>query len=284
MEKKNKSITWVDAVAKILPGIGAIIAGVFIPLVIHINAERNRSNQLYAEIVSKREVADSELRARMFENLITVFSGNSSHQKSNGEKINLLHLLALNFHESFNLKPLFEGLESELSDKERERLRGIAKEIGKKQEAMLSQIQEGMFFVKTLYEGTEYGIMVPPETEAAYRGHRLGIEVTEISENNDYAKLHVWDIPDIVQENAHIGKIADVEFSLSDYDMPFVDNTKLFNNARFAITLHKIAVDEKGKKAVTIDIIFFPETYMNSRDRPYLDEMLEQLRKRTKGM
>jgi hypothetical protein len=46
----------------LLPGIGAVIAGILIPLVIHVGSERNRSNQLYVEIVSKREAADSELR------------------------------------------------------------------------------------------------------------------------------------------------------------------------------------------------------------------------------
>jgi anthranilate/para-aminobenzoate synthase component II len=35
--------------------------------------------------------------------------------------------------------------------------------------------------------------------------------------------------------------------------------------------------DAMEKKAATIKIIFFPESYMSSRDRPYLDEMLQQL-------
>jgi len=43
-------------------------------------------------------------------------------------------------------------------------------------------------------------------------------------------------------------------------------------------------MDEKQKKAARIKIIFFPETYMSTRDRPYLDEMLQQLRKSKKGI
>ncbi|HEB73712.1 MAG TPA: hypothetical protein ENJ03_00630 [Candidatus Desulfofervidus auxilii] len=66
--------------------------------------------------------------------------------------------------------------------------------------------------------------------------------------------------------------------------MPFIDNTKLFNATRFAITLKDIVMDEKQKKAARIKIIFFPETYMSTRDRPYLDEMLQQLRKSKKGI
>ena len=50
------------------------------------------------------------------------------------------------------------------------------------------------------------------------------------------------------------------------------------------ITLRDIVIDEKPKKAARIKIIFFPETYMSTRDRPYLDEMLQQLRKSKRRM
>ncbi len=273
MENKDKLKDWIGILAKLLPGIGAIIAGTFIPLVIHINAERSRSNQLYAEIVSKREMADTELRAKMFENLIKCFFGDTSQQNSNKEKVTFLRLLALNFHDSFDLKPLFEQLESELEGEEKCKVREIAKEVVGKQEAMLSHIEEGMVSEEILSEGEAK--IVPHEDQKPYNGHRLGIEVEEIGKNDDYVKLHVIDMP----ESRDVGDIVDVSFKVSVYDMPFVDNTKLFNATRFAITLKGI-VYENQRKAARIKIIFFPETYMSSRDRPYLDEMLEQLRKR----
>ena len=89
---------------------GLALGGILTGRIIHINAERNRSNQLYTEIVSKREMADTELRAKMFENLIKCFFGSTSQQKTDKEKLTLLRLLALNFHEFFDLKPLFEEL------------------------------------------------------------------------------------------------------------------------------------------------------------------------------
>lgn len=286
MEDKNKSQNWVNTLAKLLPGIGAIIAGVFIPLIINMNAQKSRSTQLYTEIVSKREVADSELRARMFETLLRYLFADTTQQKTNREKLTLLRLLALNFHESFDLKPLFESLESELSDIRKEKVRNIAKEIVGKQEAMLSQIKEGRIFEKILYKGFEEAIMVPANGEESYRGHRLGIEVIEIGENKDYVRLHVWDLPDTTVKNINIGDIVDVKFNLNYYDMPFIDNTKLFNNTRFAITFKGTLTDETETErgnAVKIKVIFFPETYMSSRDRPYLEEMLDQLRMGKKG-
>lgn len=275
MDKGNKRRDWIDILAKLLPGAGAIIAGILIPLVIHINSEKNRNNQLYAEIVSKREISDSELRAKMFENLIKSFFSNVPQQTSNIERITLLRLIALNFHEFFDLKPLFEELESQLRDNEIEKLRGIASEIVGKQEAQLSSVNEGMVYEETLYEGWENGKMIPPGEKEPYKGHRLGIEIVEIGENDNYAKLSVKDIP----EGKDAGDNVNVKFKLGYYDLPFIDNTKLFNSTRFTIILKKILKDEHGKKAVNIKIIFFPESYMTSRDRPYLDEMLGQLMK-----
>lgn len=275
MVKGNERRDWIDILAKLLPGAGAIIAGILIPLVIHINSEKNRNNQLYAEIVSKREISDSELRAKMFENLIKSFFSNVPQQTSNIERITLLRLIALNFHEFFDLKPLFEELETQLKENEIEKLRGIASEIVGKQEAQLSSVNEGMVYEETLYEGWENGKMIPPGDKAPYKGHRLGIEIVEIGENDSYAKLSVKDIP----EGKDTGDNVNIKFRLGYYDLPFIDNTKLFNSTRFAIILKKILKDEHGKKAVNIKIIFFPESYMTSRDRPYLDEMLGQLMK-----
>jgi uncharacterized Rmd1/YagE family protein len=282
MEKKGNSRDWIDILSKLLPGIGAVIAGIFIPLVISMNSEKNRSNQLYAEIVSKREASDTELRARMFENLISSFFGDvAKHKAGKKEQLTLLRLVAFNFHESFDLRPLFEGLESELGTEERESLKDIAREIVAKQEAMLSYVKEGLVFRKTLYQGAENGIMVPPVGQQGYKGHRLGIEASDIGKDNDYVVLRVVDISD---ENKEVGDNVEVQFKLSYYDMPFVDNTKLFDNARFAITLKEIGNDKDGNKTVTIKVIFFPEGFMSSRDRPYLDEMLEQLRISKKGI
>src|SRR4030042_2683317 len=197
MEEKSQLRGWIETVSKLLPGIGAVIAGVLIPLVIQTSGEKSRNHQLYAEIVSRREVSDTDLRAKMFENLIKAFFGDGSGKQTNSQKLTLLRLLALNFHEFFNLEPLFDQVESGLGTKEeKERRREIAREIVSKQEAMLSQVEEGRVFTETAFEGEQNGIMVPSDEKPAYRGHRLGIKVLEIGKSTDYAVLQVEDIPE----------------------------------------------------------------------------------------
>jgi hypothetical protein len=274
MEKQSRLRSWLETVAKLLPGIGAVIAGILIPLVIQTSGEKSRNHQLYAEIVSRREVSDTELRAKMFENLIKSFFGDSNGKQSNSQKLTLLRLLALNFHEFFNLEPLFDQLESELgTQEEKARLREIAREIVSKQEAMLSQVEEGRVFTETAFEGEQSGIMVPSAEKPAYRGHRLGIKILEIGKSNDYAVVQVEDIP---EGRTDIGTIVSIRFKLNYYDTPFIENTKLSNNVRFAITLQNVGMIE-DRKIVQMKVIFLPETYMSARDRPYLEEMLRQL-------
>jgi|GEM_PF-1827840 len=267
---------WVDILARLLPGLGAILAGVLIPLVIHINGERSRNNQLYAEIVSRREVSDSELRAKMFENLLKTFFGDAATDQNNQRKLSLLRLLALNFHEFFDLKPLFEDSQQEFTPAEKQQLRDILSEVVDKQEAMLAQTKEVQIFRRTLGPGRANGIIVPPEGQPPYREHRLGIEVTEISPDDDYVRMRVIDIP---AQTAFQAETAEVGFKLNYCSLPFIDNTKLFNATRFAITFKGISYTEDRQKVATIKVIFFPETYMSSRDRPFLDEMLQQLHK-----
>ena len=274
MEEVKQKKDWLNIFSKLLPGVGTVLASVLIPFVLHINGEKNRNNQLYAEIVSRREISDSELRAKMFENLIRSFFTGQAQTDSPEKRLTLLRLLAFNFHEFFDLKPLFEGLEYELSGPEREKLKSIAGEIIGKQEMMLAQIKEGAGFEElVIYKGNENAIMVPPSDEPAYGGHRIGIEATDFGKDNEHVILKVIDIPD---KNTEVADTGERLFKLSYFDMPFSDNTKLFDGTRFAVTLKDIAEDEKGKRAA-IKVLFFPETYMSSRDRPYLEEMLNQL-------
>jgi hypothetical protein len=71
-----------------------------------------------------------------------------------------------------------------------------------------------------------------------------------------------------------------IEFGVSYFDTPFMKNTKLIDGSRFSFVLKN--VDPERQKA-TIEIVTFPEEYMNLRDRPYFDEMLSRLGTNSSG-
>ncbi|HJZ68627.1 MAG TPA: hypothetical protein VKF81_10940, partial [Blastocatellia bacterium] len=71
--------------------------------------------RLYAELMSKREEADSQLRKDMFKSIIDSFlkPGSVGYE----ERVLNLELLSYNFHEALDLGPLFKHVYKELARK-----------------------------------------------------------------------------------------------------------------------------------------------------------------------
>ena len=67
-------------------------------------------------LISEREQAESRLRASMFNNLISPISGPSKEEIDPHRECVLVELLALNFHEHFEFKPLMMHVDKRLSE------------------------------------------------------------------------------------------------------------------------------------------------------------------------
>ena len=67
------------------------------------------NTRLYSELMSKREESESALRKDMFNSIIGSFLQAGTNAGSLESQVLNLELLAENFHESLNLKPLFRG-------------------------------------------------------------------------------------------------------------------------------------------------------------------------------
>lgn len=68
---------------------------------------------------------------------------------------------------------------------------------------------------------------------------------------------------------------AGIEFEVSYFDTPYLDNTRLFDNSRFALVLER--VDREAQYA-DLNALIFTEEFMSLRDRPYFEEMLRKMR------
>ena len=98
--------------------------------------------RLYTELMSKREESESALRKDMFTSIIDTFL--KPQAPSLDVRILNLELLAYNFHESLNLKPLFFNVDRQIrqttdarKSEYRERLNRVAREITRKQMVIL---------------------------------------------------------------------------------------------------------------------------------------------------
>jgi hypothetical protein len=135
---------WVDTIAKLSTPITAIIAAV---------AACAITNPLHRQttavtLVSEREKAESQLRADMFQGLIEPIAGPKIGVEIPPDREQLLvELLALNFHEHFEMKPLLQRVDQNLKkirnkriqEDRREALRSIVRRIIDRQVAALER-------------------------------------------------------------------------------------------------------------------------------------------------
>src|SRR5947208_1664845 len=109
------------------------------------NAARHTNERIYTELMSSREQAESGLRKDMFLSIIQTFF----RPESAGLEAKMLNLemLAYNFHESLNLKPLVGHMDRQITastDPEKtgyvNRLNQVAREISTRQLVLLEQV------------------------------------------------------------------------------------------------------------------------------------------------
>src|SRR5689334_2711480 len=149
-EKKEKDF-WdkVDVVLRPLNGLltalTVALLGYYTSNIVRQQETRDSNERVYTQLMSSREQADSSLRKDMFLSIIQIFQ--KPDQVDLETKMLNLEMLAYNFHESLNLKPLFAHLdrqlaESRVSDRAGyvQRLNQVAQEITTRQLVLLEQV------------------------------------------------------------------------------------------------------------------------------------------------
>jgi hypothetical protein len=143
---KGRLLDWLDVTAKLV-GAAAV-------LVVALIANSFQSRLTGVSIQSQREQAESQLRANMFSSLIGPIAGPQKDGKAispDREQL-LAELLALNFYENFELKPLLEDTSERLAPKTdlrrdtptndpdpREPLWSICRRIAERQKASIAR-------------------------------------------------------------------------------------------------------------------------------------------------
>ena len=259
----------IELIAKIVTAIGALFAGIFIPVAINYNQEKNRETQLYVQIMTQREQSDSGLRSQMFNALIASYFGPDI--KSDPDKqMTYLHLLTLNFQEFFDARPLFEDLNKKLTGDQRERLLGIARDAADRQVNLLSKPDSKQILLTLCAEESENCSRMETFNFIGKKKRAFPFNVVLREVGPSEARVRV--------SSAEEGfNFKTIEFDVSYFDTPFMDNTRLADGSRFSFVLRNV---DPARKMATIEVVAFPQEYMNLRDRPYFDEMLSRLGKK----
>lgn len=152
-DRWDKATVFLHPMGGLLTAISVAVVGVMGSSVLNERQALDTNARLYSELMSRREESESSLRKDMFGTIIQTFLKPGADDLDT--KVLNLELLAYNFHESLNLKPLFLDVarrleSSEVKDRQefRARLNRVAREVTAKQ--MFTLEGHGQTFRRTV--------------------------------------------------------------------------------------------------------------------------------------
>ncbi|HEX5045468.1 MAG TPA: hypothetical protein VFV75_21440 [Candidatus Polarisedimenticolaceae bacterium] len=239
--------------------------------------------RLYSELMSRREEAESSLRKDMLTSIIGSFLKPGSGSDLDLKVLNL-ELLAYNFHDSLDLRPLFLDLQRRIrrskdpdKDELRARLVSVAREITAKQ--LFSLEGHGKTFrrsvdLEQLAKEGKAGIALDPEP-VAIGGEQAEINLRVLAASQEDQQLNLRLTVTAPEGRTELPDTR-ATFDVGFFDFPMIDNTRLANGLRCAVTLSNFS--EFGADLTTV---CFPGEYASLKDRPYYDEVIKKLREAT---
>lgn len=243
--------------------------------------------RLYTELMSKREDAESALRKDMFTSIIDTFL--KPQAPSLDVRVLNLELLAYNFHESLNLKPLFANIDQQITQSTdarrqeyRERLNRVAREITRKQMVILEGAGKKYDSKFKLANVPRSKKGLPVELEEAVlslEGLEREFRLYVMQVNPETQELRIRLEVITPEQSASQFATNNVEFWVGFYDFPMIDHTRLSHDQRVAITLSNF---EEGYANITL--VYFPGAYAGLKEKPYYQEVVKELLKTTESM
>jgi hypothetical protein len=326
--KKDRSFNWVELLKILaLPLVTLIVGYLFNVSLNKRQAIENASLserqahesyvRLYADMMGRREEADSALRKDMFQSILSTFlTKNPKQPRGQHLEQDVLNteLLAYNFHESLDLGPLFKHVQRELAkDKENTdenllwRLERVAREVKEQQLAVLSD--SGMVGRGDLNLGTMVGTfgestVVPRPGEkrggptlcmsidsADGKKHFRQFKIKFLDFSNDRREVELSlsisrplpeeDCKKILDPKVEQENIETApHFLVGLFAFPMIDNTHLSHSERCSVSVTDITNDPVNVKSagnVNIAVSFFQASRASLKDKLYYDEVLHDL-------
>jgi hypothetical protein len=248
-----------------------------------ISAERQADDarlRLYTELLSKREEADTGVRKGIFDKVLETYLKPGSEDLE--QRLVALELLALNFHESLDLSPLFWQLDRQISRQStagrevfRTHLERIARQVKDRQVEILEVVgakRDGSIDFEELARGAvplfdEELAFADPDPLAHGRTLRRRFKAEVVERDAAGRRLLV---------RAQDGKTQWV-FWVDPFDFPLVEFVRLSRAERFTAVLRAY---EAGSAQLTF--VYFPSARSGVKDKPFIDEVIADLRRDVK--
>lgn len=277
-----------DKVQIVLQPMGGLLTAVAIAMFGFITSSKldqrqalETNTRLYSELMSRREESESALRKDMLVSIISSFL-NPNTTDLNNDVLNL-ELLAYNFHESLNLKPLFLDLMRRIRRAEAgassassaeyaeytERLENVAREIARKQMIVLEGVGRRFDRTVDLSEDPDGTSLEPAVLTLDSVQTNLSIDVVHVDRVN--REIHVSvsiETPDPAQGRQT--KVA--TFTVSFFDFPMIDNLRIAHGQRCALVLTNFS-----EQSAELTGVLFPGAYASLKEKPYYNEVIQSV-------
>jgi hypothetical protein len=261
----------------LLPQVGGLVTALSVALVgslgayvLHKKQDADTRAKVYAELTSQREQADTLMRKDMFAKIIE--SVLKEKDDSPDRTVLNMELLAYNFHESLNLKPLFAYVRRHLGEPASAsqyvaRLEKVAREVTRKQLLVLEE--SGQKFDCTI---DLKKLQADPDSQTLTLGgiKRVFRIVAQKADPNNHeveVRLAITTLP---REET-----KDATFTVGFYDFPMIDNTRLSGDQRCAVVLQSFAEGENATADITL--VYFPGSRASLREKTFSEDILRNL-------
>jgi hypothetical protein len=321
--EKKKHHRWIEISQVVAMPIVTLVVGYLLNSSISTSQTRDSNLRLYADMMGRREEADSALRKDMFQSILQTFVSTTPSGRGDPEaQVLNLELLAYNFHESLDLGPLFKHVQRQLTATDAAkrdpkdqsllwRLERVAEEVKERQLAAISEsgaIERGELDVTKAGAGawslgksvlhpkpgemrggatlclsftsTDIGMATLDSTPTPhYRQFRIEfldfvpdrreVELA-LAVSKPLARERCACIQEPAIERANIE--TEAQFWVGPFGFPMIDNTRLSRSERCSVSVIHIL-----DNSVTLAISYFPASRASLKDKPYYDEVLQDL-------
>jgi hypothetical protein len=244
--------------------------------------------RLYTELLSKREESDTGVRKGIFDKVLDTYL-KPAGQAIEG-KLVALELLALNFNDSLDLSPLFWQLDREIGQQTQaekrtalsSQLQRITNAVKDRQSEVLESVGANRG-VKIIFNDLgkpgpppiDEDLTFPDPDPSAPKGKELRRHFTVEVAEHDAAGRRVLVF---VTHRDVDGKGRLLSFWVDVFDFPLTNFTRISKSERFTVLLKRY----DPRAGADLALVYFPSSRSGIKDKPFIDEVISDLRRDSK--
>jgi hypothetical protein len=279
-DKWDKSDIIFKSIGAILIPVAIVALGFFGDRFLQRRQESEERIRLYSELMSQREESESDLRKDMFTSIIESFL--DKKETSLEDEVLNLELLAYNFHESLNLKPLFVHLarkintNSDISHIQKmnflSRLEKMSRDIIAKQMYILEEVGYTVDMtvnLKNFEDKANKQIQVQTyEIELQGIKRKVEIEALDADTKEKRILIGLW-ITTFPTQTLYYVQASWIGL----FDFPTINTIRLSHDQRCSLALKNF-----DQTSAEITLIYFPGSYASLKEKPYYEEVVRKLK------